>query len=160
MVEAEKSYDVGRARREGTYKITQTEKWTAIGLGCLLAEQWEGCSFYQEVISVCICLAKPEDAMDGDCFVQSAEHSIGFLEELHGFGSFGTFLLGKGCQPKCTAGIAAMDVGYSRKARLEAPGMEEINPVDVRGLLHESDTKAIHAPVPVLSFSSHLILNP
>lgn len=100
---------------------------------CLLSEQREGCSFYQEVISVCICLAKPEDAMDGDCFVQSVEHSIGFLEELHGFGSFGTFLLGKGRQPKCTAGIAAMDVGNSRKARLEAPGMEEINPVDVRG---------------------------
>ena len=57
----EKAYDVGCVRREGTYKITQTEKWTAIGLWCLLSEQREGCSFYQEVISVCICLAKPED---------------------------------------------------------------------------------------------------
>ena len=41
------SYDVGCTRRERTYKIAQAEVQAAIGLWRLLAEQREGCSFYQ-----------------------------------------------------------------------------------------------------------------
>ena len=107
----------------------------------LLAEQGEGDPFYQEVVSVCICLAESEDALDGYFPVQLIEHPVGFLEQLHGLCSLGTLFFGKGGEPGGTASIAAMNIGYGCETWLKAPGMKEVNPVDIRTYLTDRIVK-------------------
>ncbi len=49
-----------------------------------------------------------------------------------------------------------MDVGNSRKVGLEAPGMEKINPVDIRGYFMNFIIAIMAIDIVLLS---HLILN-
>ena len=68
-------------------------------------------------------------------FIQQAEHAIGFLEQLHGFGSLASFFFGKAYQPHGTACIASMDVCNAGITGLESPRMEEVHPIDVLAYL-------------------------
>ena len=105
----EKAYRVCHPGRERPYEIAQAEKRTSVRVRGLLTEQREYRNF----------------------LIQSVEYSVGFLKQLHGFGGFGTLFLRKSRKPHGTAGIATVNIGYCRKPGLKAPGMEEINPVDI-----------------------------
>lgn len=78
-------------------------------------------------------MAQSEEATYLKLPVQTCQHAAGFLEELHGFGCLGTVDFGKRGQPCGAARVASVQSGNRRIARLESPGVEKINPVDVGG---------------------------
>ena len=92
----------------------------------LLTEQGEYRILDKEIVPFRIGAAQPVNALHRNYLIQSVEYSVGFLKQLHGFGG-----LRKSRKPHGTAGIATVDIGYCRKPGLKAPGMEEINPVDI-----------------------------
>ena len=127
------TYRVCDARRAGAYKVAQAEVGAVVGMGCLLAQQGEGDVVQQQVVAIGIGAAQAEEALHLQHPFQAGEHALGLLEELHGFGRLVAVGLGERRQPQGTARVAAVQVGDGGKARLEAPRVEEVDPVDVGG---------------------------